>query len=113
MDKKLYNELVKLIPQKGQAEYLQPELVRQIDKLKYEATNNGNINWDKDFEFFLNYIEKNLPKSAEVKASIKKLKDFENPCVDDAVYETLTNAVLNLYAKDKKLVAIKKLDINR
>lgn len=41
------------VPQRGQSDVLQGELLREIEKLRCEAQDNGNINWDEDFEFFL------------------------------------------------------------
>lgn len=34
------------VPKSGQADSLQGEMLRQIEKLRYEAQNNGNINWE-------------------------------------------------------------------
>ena len=33
-----------LVPEQGQSEWLQGELLRQIEKLRNEALGNGNIN---------------------------------------------------------------------
>ncbi|CAH8770501.1 hypothetical protein [Paenibacillus dendritiformis] len=37
------------VPKQGQAETVQGELIRAIEKLRGEAQRNGNINWDKGF----------------------------------------------------------------
>lgn len=44
------------IPKSGQVNNLQGELLRQLEKLRYEAQNNGNINWDSNFEYFCNFL---------------------------------------------------------
>lgn len=49
-----------LVPKEGQADNLQGELLRQVEKLRYEAQNNGNINWDSDFEFFCEFLKLSL-----------------------------------------------------
>ena len=42
-----------LIPKSGQAEFVQAEVLRVIEKLRWEAQNNGNINWDDRFEMMI------------------------------------------------------------
>lgn len=48
------------VPKKGQSQVLQGELLREIEKLRCEAQDNGNINWDDDFSFFCDFINKTL-----------------------------------------------------
>lgn len=48
------------VPQSGQSDVLQGELLRQIEKLRYEAQDNGNINWDEDFDFFCDFLKETL-----------------------------------------------------
>lgn len=38
-----------LVPKSGQADILQGEMLRQAEKLRKEACQNGNINWDDNF----------------------------------------------------------------
>ncbi|MCL2014898.1 MAG: hypothetical protein FWG68_01460 [Defluviitaleaceae bacterium] len=52
-----------LVPKQGQANNLQGELLRQIEKLRHETQNNGNINWDSDFEYFCDFLTLNLCES--------------------------------------------------
>jgi len=59
--KKEYKYIWKnLIPEKGQADNLQGELLRQLEKLRIEAQSNGNINWCGDFEFFCDFLESSI-----------------------------------------------------
>lgn len=58
--KRIWKELV---PKSGQADSLQGELLRQAEKLRYEAVDNGNINWDDNFEWFCDFISETLQKS--------------------------------------------------
>ncbi len=44
------------VPKSGQADNLQGELLRQLEKLRYEAQDNGNINWDSSFEYFCDFL---------------------------------------------------------
>lgn len=48
------------VPENGQSEVLQGELLRQIEKLRNEAKDNGNINWDPDFSYFCEFIKRTL-----------------------------------------------------
>ena len=45
------------VPENGQSEVLQGELLREIEKLRNEAKDNGNINWDMDFSYFCENIK--------------------------------------------------------
>lgn len=58
--KRIWKELV---PKSGQADSLQGELLRQAEKLRNEAMDNGNINWDDNFEWFCDFISETLCKS--------------------------------------------------
>lgn len=48
------------VPKSGQSNVLQGELLRQIEKLRGEAQDNGNRNWDADFEYFCDFIKDTL-----------------------------------------------------
>ncbi|MDE6592983.1 MAG: hypothetical protein K2K57_07970 [Oscillospiraceae bacterium] len=48
------------VPKSGQADNLQGELLREIEKLRREAQDNGNINWDGNFEYFCDFISDTL-----------------------------------------------------
>ncbi|MDE5698599.1 MAG: hypothetical protein K2I96_14510 [Lachnospiraceae bacterium] len=52
-----------LVSKSGQADSLQGELLRQAEKLRHEAINHGNLNWDNHFEWFCNFISRTLKNS--------------------------------------------------
>ena len=58
--KKIWHDYV---PDRGQSEILQGELLRQLEKLRYEAQNNGNMNWDDNFDLFCTFIKDTLLNS--------------------------------------------------
>ncbi|MBU9736073.1 hypothetical protein [Diplocloster agilis] len=70
------------VPAKGQSNVLQGEMLRQIEKLRYEAQNNGNRNWDEDFEYFCDFLTRALCSSdalsrqekAQVQDALHKMK---------------------------------------
>ncbi|WP_455717404.1 hypothetical protein [Anaerosporobacter sp.] len=51
------------VPKQGQADYLQGELLRQAEKLRNEAMDNGNINWDDNFDWFCDFLKYTLVDS--------------------------------------------------
>ena len=73
-----------LVPKSGRASSLQGELLSAVERLRWEAQGNGNINWDDGFEMFLDFLEDHLQReprlSAEVRASIasdlERLRNF-------------------------------------
>jgi hypothetical protein len=91
-----------LVPKSGQAETIQGELLRAVEKLSWEAQNNGNANWDDRFEMFIEFLgatlsaETRLPADmlASVTIDLATLGDFDNPYVEDDVYDRLTEAVV-------------------
>ena len=52
------------VPEEGQADSLQGELLREIEKLRWEAQENGNINWDEDFAYFCDFISNKLSEQS-------------------------------------------------
>ena len=52
-EKKIWQQFV---PKSEQAETVQGELLRAVEKLRDEAIRNGNGNWDNGFEILLNYL---------------------------------------------------------
>lgn len=58
-----------MVPKSGAASCVQAELLRQMEKLRLEACDNGNINWDDDFVYFCNFIKDTLLDSALFDAS--------------------------------------------
>ena len=48
------------VPQRGQSQVLQGELLRQIERLRYEAQTNENRNWNDDFLYYCDFLRANL-----------------------------------------------------
>jgi hypothetical protein len=90
------------VPQNGQSETIEGELIRAVEKLRYEAQNNGNGNWDKAFERFCEYIFGVLNDSKtfesnsleEIKCDITILLNYEQPYLEDDLYDRLTDRVV-------------------
>ena len=45
------------VPKSGQARNLQGELLREIENIRCEAQDNGNVNWDDDLTYFCEFIK--------------------------------------------------------
>ncbi|GAA0077655.1 hypothetical protein UT300005_20330 [Clostridium sp. CTA-5] len=71
-----------MVPKSGQANTLQGEMLRMAVKLRNEAMNNGNINWDDNFEWFCLFLKENLADcglfAEEKNMKIKMILDYIN-----------------------------------
>jgi hypothetical protein len=91
-----------LVPKAGQCDTVQGELLRAVEKLRWEAQNNGNANWDDGFERLAAFLETTLcsePRldenaKAAVQDDLRIVRDFEQPHVEDDVYDRLTEHVV-------------------
>ena len=91
-----------LVPKSGQAATVQGELLRAVEKLCWEAQNNGNGNWDKCFEMFIDFMQETLGAETgigadmhkSIRGGLKRLRDFESPYLEDDLYDRLTDAVV-------------------
>jgi len=107
------------VPESGQAETVQGELLRAVEKLRIEALDNGNGNWDTGFDILLEYLEQRLldnevyspEKLNKTKDRLMRLRDFDNPYLKDDLYDDLADRVVEYYkfygnlshAKNEKL----------
>ena len=48
------------VPQRGQSQVLQGELLRQIERLRYEAQSNENRNWNDDLLYYCDFLRSTL-----------------------------------------------------
>lgn len=116
-----------LVPKSGRAPSLQGELLRAIEKLRWEAQSNGNINWDACFEMFIDFLGEHLlgeprfskESKVEISADLERLRNFLSvddleddedagglPCVDDDLYDRLTSHVVSYCRLHPNLVPI-------
>lgn len=91
-----------LVPKSGQADTVQGELLRAVEKLCWEAQNNGNGNWDDRFEMLIEFLASTLTSEARLPDSVRDsvvtdlavLRDYERPYLEDDLYDRLTEAVV-------------------
>lgn len=102
----------RLVPESGQASTVQGELLRAVEKLRWEAQENGNINWDDGFLRLLTYLETTLlafdefsdADRARIAVDIARLREFTPPDeesdedawphIDDDLYDRLVGDVV-------------------
>jgi hypothetical protein len=93
------------VPKSGQSETIEGELLRAVEKLRDEATRNGNGNWDVGFEILLAYLQQHLLDTAvyapsvieSTKTSLARLHDYDHPYLEDDLYDELTDRVVEYH----------------
>lgn len=85
------------VPKSGQAETVQGELLRAVEKLRDGAIRNGNTNWDQGFEILLAYLGGHLLDPAvfspdaigRTEAILARLRDHADTPLDEGSYNAL------------------------
>jgi len=114
-----------LIPKSGQADSVQGEILRAIEKLAWEAQKNGNINWDIGFEKLISFLKEILLTESSFSTRTLKLIEhdlsrLENfilptelesreqahllPCVDDALYDRLEGYLVEFCTYNQQVI---------
>lgn len=91
-----------LVPKSGQSSWVQGELIRCIEKLCWEAQNNGNGNWDTEFSQIADWLEQTLCNEPTFSEEVRRqicddvavLQNFMYPYTDQDLYDRLTNHVV-------------------
>ncbi|MFD1314283.1 hypothetical protein [Namhaeicola litoreus] len=111
MPQKEYVEQAKYIwenfvPKSGQAEYVQGELLRALEKLRDEAQRNGNGNfYKKCHKAFLKYLKEKLSDEhifdkemiKQINRELDKLSHQRQPYIEDDVYDYLSDRIVDWY----------------
>ena len=90
------------VPAQGQADSVQGELMRGIEKLRDEAQRNGNANWDSGHVVLADFIRDTLIPSglfdeaatAEIQTDVTRLLDADRPETSDEPYDRLTDRIV-------------------
>jgi hypothetical protein len=93
------------VPKQGQADTVQGELLRAIEKLRWEAQENKNLNWDKDFEYFINFLKRYLLEEKsftelnkkQISNDLDRISDFNFPVMDDDIYDRIVERIVDWY----------------
>ncbi len=109
----------KLVPKSGQADTVQGELLRAIEKLRDEAQRNGNINFNKNCHgILIEFLRRNLvaeyifeqETTKEINGDLDRLAKKNNPYTDDDIYDRITNRIVDWYLKNPRQIAHSKND---
>lgn len=98
------------VPKSGQAETVQGELLRAIEKLADEAQRNGNINFNEDchgilIEFLRKYLnDEKIFDSATIKQINQDLDTIsieDEPYTEEDLYDRLRDRIVDWYLNNK------------
>ena len=89
------------VPPRGQADTVQGELIRAVEKLRDEAHRNGNMNWGDDHARLARYVRETLVSGVfaaeaerEIRADVDRLLDYEHPETEDGPYDRLVDRLV-------------------
>src|ERR1043165_3881174 len=93
------------VPESGQADTVQGEMLRAVEKLRDEATRNGNGNWDAGFEILHAYLRETLPDPAvfspevceEIRSTLAALRREDDVWLQDEPYDFLGDRVVDYF----------------
>ena len=109
------------VPPNGQADTVEGELLRAVEKLRREGCDNGNINWDEGFEIFLGYLRSHLLDAsvypdnvlAATRTILDRFSDPEHPVVDNEPYDDLGDRVVEWYRHFGSRPHVRNADLHR
>jgi uncharacterized protein len=90
------------VPKRGQADTVQGELMRAVEKLRDEAQRNGNQNWAEGHVILAEFLRDTLLGSslfdpatvAEINRYAARLLDFDHPETSDEPFDGLTERIV-------------------
>ena len=105
----------------GQADTVEGELLRAVEKLRDEAARNGNGNWDVGFEILLKYLMERLDDEKvfssetllETRTMLSRLEDYDHPYLEDDLYDSLGDRVVEYFRFYGSQVHVRNPDLYR
>jgi len=103
----------KLVPSRGQADTIQGELLRAIEKLRDEAQRNGNVNFHKNcHRLLLKFLKETLldktiftkEELLTLKTDLKKISYKTMPYTEDDAYDNITKRLIDWYLANPKQI---------
>jgi hypothetical protein len=93
------------VPPAGQADTVEGELLRAVEKLRHEAHNSGNANWDEGFEILVSFLRAHLLDATvypddvvkAARAILDNISDPDRPVLVDEPYDELGDRVVEWY----------------
>ncbi len=105
------------VPKSGQAQTIQGELLRAIEKLADEAQRNGNINFNADCHgIFISFLRKYLLDDKlfdketinQIQKDLDTISVEDEPYTDDHLYDRLRERIIDWYLKNKTPISYAK-----
>jgi len=102
------------VPKSGQAQTVQGELLRAIEKLADEAQRNGNINFNENCHgILIAYIRKYLADSTifneqtiiQINKDLDRISIEDEPYTEDDLYDRLRERIIDWYLKNTTPIA--------
>ncbi len=102
------------VPKTGQAQTVQGELLRAIEKLADEAQRNGNINFNANCHgIFIAYLKKYLTDSIifdeqnirQIIKDLDRISKEDDPYTADDLYDRLGERIIDWYLKNTAPIA--------
>lgn len=102
-----------LVPPSGQADTIQGELIRAVERLRSEAQRNGNGNWNEHYEMLIDFLETHLcdedlfseAMCEHIEIDLNRLRDSaRSPYLDDDLYDRLLERVVTFCEHNPELV---------
>ena len=102
------------VPKSGQAQTVQGELLRAIEKLADEAQRNGNINYNENCHgIFISYIRKYLTDPSifneqtiiQINKDLDRISIEDEPYTEDDLYDRLRERIIDWYLKNTTPIA--------
>jgi uncharacterized protein len=101
-----------LVPKNGPAATIQGELLSAVEKIRWECSNNGGVNWDKRFPQRGQFIKTNLINSTiltesekkTIKAAITTILKAKGGYYKDDLYDLLCDFIYKFYINRKELI---------
>lgn len=102
------------VPKSGQAQTVQGELLRAIEKLADEAQRNGNINFNANCHgILIAYVRKYLTDSTifeeqtiiQIKYDLERISHEKEPYTDDDLFDRLRERIIDWYLKNTAPIA--------
>jgi hypothetical protein len=89
-------------PARGQADTVQGELIRAVEKLRDEAQRNGNINWDDGHQILAAYVRDTLLNSGlfdenalrEIESDVARVLLYDEPETSDEPFDRLSDRIV-------------------
>lgn len=97
------------VPKSGQAQTVQGELLRAIEKLADEAQRNGNINFNGNCHgILIGYLRKYLTDSLlfneqtiiQINKDLDRISIDDDPYTEDDLYDRLRERIIDWYLKN-------------